>query len=368
MRGRVEPISPGQFFWMMLVSLVAGGIYLWPQYTVTAAGTDASLSLVLATAVSAGNVWMQCRWAEALNVSSLVDGLRKTWGRAGAAFILATSGALILALDGILLSLYGDLLRTFFYPLTPRAVMVALVAAIVCWIAMRSVSVVARNVQFWTPIAVLGLLVVVLLSLPNVHHLAAIRPEVPIAWQGTVHGTVGAWFLFSNGGVAAGFATTIRWAKRSRTSELVLASVGVQGLLLLALLLLVLATLGPSAVSTLTWPIIYVFDLVVLRAFFVTGTGILLVLVWTVAMVLFLSVHIAHLSQNAEVLVGGSRRFYVALFGAILIAASMFFRSLIEAKMVLFDWVDPIYLGYVVLVVPPTFIVGMRRARRGASQ
>jgi hypothetical protein len=244
--------------------------------------------------------------------------------------------------------------------------MISVVVAMACFIGSRSWAVVARNAQFWVPICLLGLVFAMLTALSNAAHPAALLPRFPLPWTGTLEGTVGSWFLFVNGGLAAGLSTSVRWRRRPRMGPLVLVGALTVGALLLGLLGLVLATLGPSATATLAWPIVYLFDLVTFPNFIVPGLALIVVLVWTVAMVLALAVHLAHISQNATVLVRAPRAAYVAALGVVLVVVSVAVPSVTEARRVLFGGIDPVYLGFVLLVVPPTFVVGLARARRRA--
>lgn len=368
MKGPVEPISPGQFFWVTVVSVLAGGIYLWPQYSVSQAGTDAILSTLAVTAVSAAMLWMQCSWARKLEAASVVEGLQSTWGTIPAFALVGIGAVLMIALDSVLLSLYGDLLQTFFYPLTPRVVMVIAVAMAAAWVGMRSLAVVARNVQFWTPLIGIVFIAVVALAVPNATHLSAVRPAFPVNLAGSARASIGSWFLFANGGVAAGLSGSVRWKGKSRTGLLAAVATITQGLVLLILLALVIGTLGTPVVPELTWPIIYVFNLVTLRAFFVTGTGIFVVLIWSISMVLFLGVHLFHMSVNMEVMAGGPRRLYVFGAAAVLILGSFLIRTLLMAKVLLFDWIDPIYLIFIVGVVFITYgFTLVRRPRTSSS-
>lgn len=80
MTGPVEPISKGQFFMMVAVSVVAGGVYLWPQYLVASAGSNGLYALPVTTGIALLLTWLEVRWAETTHASPFLLTVRRTWG------------------------------------------------------------------------------------------------------------------------------------------------------------------------------------------------------------------------------------------------------------------------------------------------
>jgi hypothetical protein len=365
----VEPISPGQFYWTMVVGVVAAGIYLWPQYVISQVGSDSIVSTVASIGVYLGILFVQSRLLKRTGAPTLTGVFKVAWGSLGAFVWMVLSIVMVLSVDSVLLALYGDLLKTFFYSMTPRVVMTGSIVVVGCWLAMRSLSVVVRNVQFWTPISVAGVVLLVVLAIPNAREWGALRPAWPFDWGSMAYAGMGTWFIFANGSVVVGLLNHVSWAKKPRAGLLVLLGGMTQGIVVLAFLVLVIANLGTAPAVELTWPIVYVFELITLRSFFIAGAGAFVMLAWSIMMVLITAIHLSLVSENVEFLAGGPRRLLVWLWGAILLAGTVSIGTIVDAKVLLFDWLNPIYLGFVVFLVGSTYVLilirGTGRSRSG---
>ena len=364
MSGPVERISSGQFFLLVMISVVAGGVSLWPAYVLATAGLNAIYANAAITATALGLTLLETHWALGIGRGPFARTLQETWGQLGAWALLPVNCLLCLALDGILLALYADMLQTFFYPFTPRLAMAVVMVVTAVWIAVRPLSVVARNVQFWLPLILLSFALVVAMALGNTSYWTAFRPSLPCNLPKTGEAALGTWFLYANGGVTASLVPFVRFRHTPRPGLVAGAAIVLQGAILLLLLGIVVATLGPMASSTLTWPVIYVFSLITVRTFFLKGVGVFVLIIWTTAMVLFLTVHLFCLSWNVEALAGGRRSIYTAAAGAVIAAVCVALSSVTEAEVVLFRWMNPLDLGWAVLTVPASFLAARVRERR----
>ena len=67
---RIEPISLGQFFLMVAVSVVAGGVYVWPSAVLEDAGLDAPWAIFVSVGLALGLVWLQTLWPPHVEGSS----------------------------------------------------------------------------------------------------------------------------------------------------------------------------------------------------------------------------------------------------------------------------------------------------------
>ena len=86
--------------------------------------------------------------------------MRETWSPGLGPVLTWITMLLMLALDAVILYLYGELLQTFFYPATLTWVTVVTMGALAVWMAVRSLAVVARNVQFWFPLILASFILV----------------------------------------------------------------------------------------------------------------------------------------------------------------------------------------------------------------
>jgi hypothetical protein len=358
MRAEVEPISRGQYFWIVFISVVAGGIYLWPTYVVKTAGPDALYALVGTTAVALLVQAALVDWARRVNRGPYADALRATWG-GGLWAVLGGSAVLCLTVDGILLSLFGDMLSTFFYPATPRLVLTGVVAFTAFWIAMRPLATVARNVQFWVPLLLLSVGLMTVLSLQNVHFPEAVVPAPTLAVMPWARAVLGTWFLYANGGLVATMVPAVRWARRPRPLRTTLAATAMQGGILLLFYFIVVGALGLYAVPRLQWPVVYVLGLVNLNAFFIKGVGLFILITWASAMVLFLAVHWYCAAWNLQQAVrsadAGRLAAMVAMVAGDMVVANLI-PSVVQARELLYRLVTPVDLGWTVVTVAGSWL------------
>ena len=147
----VEPISQGQYFWLVATSVVVGGVYIWPQYVVIAAQQNAPWSILGSVLVAYGLIWLRTGWTGLTQGTSYAEVLQKTWGSMGMWFLFSVNLGIGITLDIALIALYAQLMHTIFYPSTPRWVMEVAVVASSAWIASKPLNGVARNVQYWYP-------------------------------------------------------------------------------------------------------------------------------------------------------------------------------------------------------------------------
>jgi len=261
------------------------------------------------------------------------------------------------------LSLYTDMLKTFFYPFTPRLVMAGAMVLTATWIAIRPLATVARSVQFWFPFLFAAFIAVLAMALANASHWVAFHPSLPVNPEATGRAALGTWFLFANSSLMASIAPFVRWKRRSRAMLIAGVVMVLEGGVLVLLLGIVLATLGPLAVRQLTWPIIYVLSLVSVQTFFLKGVGVFSLLLWTAALVLYLTLHLYCVSWNIEALAGGPRRLYVVGMAVLAMLGAILITSVVEAEQILFRYLNPLDFGWVALTTPVIWVVARLRHR-----
>jgi hypothetical protein len=356
--GIAEPISPGQFLWVVGISVVAGGIYLWPQYVVSLMGSNGVYSLITTTAIAVGLSLAEV--AVALNVQrpTFLTTLRVLMPGIGPYVIFPLTATLCLAIDAIVLVLYGLMMQSYFYPYTPRLVIDLVILLVAAWVAVRTLSAVARSVQFWFPIILLLFVFVTVLTLPHISYLTALKPSshfYVIPWLHTVFAT---WFLYADGSGVITLTPHVAWKRPRDAYVTAAAAILGQGAVLLVLYMVSVTTLGPDALSHLYWPLAYIYSLVSLRSFFFQGVGAFVIIVWTSAITLYLAVHIFCFSWNLSSVVKNSARAYglrlLSISGAValLTVATFLLPSIVVARDVLFHWVTPVSLGWSIVIQP----------------
>jgi spore germination protein len=364
-KSSVEPISPSQFFWLALISVVAGGVYLWPSYLFRVAGTAAWYSLLVTLVVAATTQALSTSWSHRLGRSPYVAGLTFVWHSFGSWVILPLGALLCFSIDAILLSLFGQMLKTFFYPITPRVVSIGAMALVATWIGMRSLTTVARNVQFWVPLIFVTFIVIIVMAWHDVQFPTAVTPATDIPLVPVLRGSIGTWFLYASGGLTASLVPHVRWHGTPRPVLLAVAATLLQGVALLVLGWVVAATLGPDPITHLVWPIIYVFGLVRVRGFFLEGLGLLIILVWTSALILYLAVHIFCVSWNFSSLIGAPEihRWVAVGVGLLVACAAVLISTPILGSQLLFGFVSPADMAWSVLFIPANYVISSWRMR-----
>ncbi|MCY0879899.1 MAG: GerAB/ArcD/ProY family transporter [Firmicutes bacterium] len=372
MSGIAEPISPGQFLWVAGISVVAGGIYLWPQYVISLMGSNGVYALMTTTLLAVGLAMAEV--AVALNVQrpTYLTTLKTILPVIGPYVLFPLTAILCLAIDAIVLVLYGLMMQSYFYPFTPRLVIDLVILLVAAWVAVRTLSAVARSVQFWFPIILVLFVFVTVLTVPHIAYLAALKPATHFYVVPWVHSVFATWFLYADGSGIITLTPHVAW-KRPRDAYLTaaLAILG-QGAVLLVLYIVSVGTLGPDALSHLYWPLAYIYSLVSLRSFFFQGVGAFVIIVWTSAITLYLAVHIFCFGWNLSSAVGNSLRAsqvrVMAVGGTVaaLTLATFLLPSIVVARAVLFHWVTPVSLMWS-LMLQPGLWWRSRRWRQGRS-
>jgi hypothetical protein len=118
---KAEPISLGQFFLMVAVTVVAGGVYVWPSTVVADAGSDALWAILASIGVALGLVYLQTLWPPAVPGPTALARAAHVWGWMRWPLFLITV-AIYLTLDTALVALFSHVLHVAFYPYTPYVV------------------------------------------------------------------------------------------------------------------------------------------------------------------------------------------------------------------------------------------------------
>jgi hypothetical protein len=342
--GPIERISAGQLFWMVGVTVVAGGVYIWPETVLRVAGFDALWALLAAIALATLVLALDLTWAARVPGLTYLDRLRRLWGPFAWFWFLGTT-LIMLAIDGALGALFAQMLQVFFYPNTPTWALLVLLIGLGTWFGSQSLTTVARNTQFWFPIVLVSFFVLAWMGLPLAHESGALTPY----WPPTVHdlttGIVATWYLWAQGPVAITLAPWVRGATWRQVRRWSLAALVFQGTMLLIIGALVVATLGPWASRILQWPLIYVFTNLGPVAFFIARPGIFLLSTWSAALVFYVAVRLFSASVNLEAgfsLDPTLRRYLVLGLGVMLVLFGLTFPNPGAVSRFLVGTVDPV--------------------------
>ena len=350
--------------WMVGISVVAAGVYVWPQYLVQQVGTNGIYTLITINGLAMGLAALEVAMALNLREPTFLIGLRKMLPFIGVGFVCPLWGIVHLVADGVILTLYGMMIRTNFYPNTPRLPMGIAILVAAIWIAGRPLSAVARSAQFWFPIILVLLFIVLAFSVRNLTFWSPVLPSghfLVIPWVKTILGT---WFLFSNAAVVATLTPHVRWRRPRDPYVAAMAAMGGQGMVLLLLYAISLVPLGPDALSRVYWPLVYVFSLISVQTFFLKGIGSFVIMVWTSTTVLYMAVHLFCFNWNIMSLGKHSIALWRGVvFGgsaAALLAITTWIPSTIAAAEFLFGVVSPLTLAWRLLFLPPLWLLSRR--------
>ena len=318
MKLQVEPISEGPVFFLAMVTMVAGSVYIRPNYLVKSGAPYWLLALCGMVAVAALWAYVQVRIGNlqsALVLESQMPTyaamLQAVWGTLGFWVVGPIAFIAIIVSDCIELWLFGSLPHTFFSPATPRYMLGLTMLLPAVGLAARRLHMVARVLQFWFPLVLRSVGCIVVGAVAHLDRLYFITPRLLIRNMMPVQSMLGIWFMFVPESAIQTVVAYIRNGSHlGRTS--VLATV-TPGMILLLLDILVVGTLGPAPTSWGEWPIVYGFSLVTIRSFFLQGAGLFILIAWTNAMTLVLLVHLHAMSWNGDsvILTSGARRWMV---------------------------------------------------------
>lgn len=294
-----------------------------------------------------GLVWLQSLWPPYTRGASALTRMKQVWGWLRWPLFIVTAG-LYLALDGSLLALFSQLLHFNFYARTPLWVFNWSVVAMVAWLAGKSVSQVARNVQFWFPLIIASFFLLTFLVLPNVHLLTAIRPSSVITIKPIAKGMMSTWYLWVQGEVIVTLGAHVRGTPWTRIRRWALGAIAFQGFMIMFIYALVVGTLGPVAPTLLEWPLVFIFSNFTAPTLFFSRPGLFVIISWVIALTLYVAVTLMVLTINVQDALSLSVRTRTVLVVATAIALGTISSKIatpLAANEVVLSWVDPIALG-----------------------
>ncbi len=359
-------VTPGQLVSVIVVVALAGGVYVWPSWLVRMAGPGTLWGLAASIGVAFAATGLRLAWGHMVPAPDYASRLVATWGPLLTWPLFALSRLTGLLLDGTLLALYGNMLRAEFYPLTPTIVLISLIVGAAVWIGGKSVTDVARNVQFWSLFLGVSVVALLALALPLGHDWLALTPSLSTPGTSILHGVSLTGYLWVQGETLMTFGGAMKGGMR-QSGPAALAAVALGGALLVVLFVTVIAVLGPDAVSRLFWPIVYTFSVIVVRLSVVTHLGLFILFLWTVGMVMYLVVRSYAATANTVRLLlwaPSRRRWLLGAYAVMVVGVAMALQSTLTASTLLETVLSPASLyGSLALLVVSTAWARLRRDR-----
>lgn len=344
--GPVEPMSRSQFFFFTAISVIAGGIYIWPQAVLSDAGMDAPWSLLLSISLAFAIVWWQTSWPAGLHGNSALARMRWIWGWLRWPLYFGTIMSYLI-LDGALTSLFSHLLHMEFYPMSPISLFTVTTLGMVGWLAAKSLSHFARNVHWWFPFVLGAFVLLVLMALGSFHQWAALRPSGLLAVTPILKGVVSTLFLWVQGDLIVTMGIHVRETSWHEIRRLAFAAIAVQSFVVVTTYMVVVGTLGPTVAKMLEWPAIYVFSNLTVPTLFISKPGLFIIIVWVIALILNIASHVSCLAINIQDGLGLSNRgrmvtVWVLVAALMLIALNI--STPIVGRAIVLHIVDPLTL------------------------
>ena len=368
MTSTVEPIGPVQFFFFLAMSMVTGGVFIWPESVLFMAQNNSLWaiggSILLALAItSALLVWM--------NLTSpgiFVDRLYQTWGCLAWPWMLTYAG-LRMVVDTALMTLFAQMLTAIFYPFTPLWVLKLIILAEAGWFAGRPLTVLSRNIQFWFPVMALSFFFLAALALGSVQSLWALWPSDQVVLTPLMQAVVGTWFLWTQNDVLVTIAHFVQPARARVIRKLAISAILFQSAVILLIYVITVGTVGPEAVMSLRWPLVYVLSNLSSHTFYLSRPGLIILLTWSGAMVFFSASHLFSLSLNLSQLAFHSFRWTRLIsmgVAALEFAGSFLLPTPAQATHVVLLMFDPVDLALISVMLAISIMIRLLVRRKTA--
>ncbi len=317
-------------------SIVADALFVWPLHVVVAAGQNAILAVL-------------CIGGWAMTIAGLhtVHRPQPQWVRQVWTIVDVMGWILLWSIDAVMVVSLLSMLKTFYFFETPEWALLLPFCAVVGWGASKPRDTVHSLATFWVPLLFIGSILIVAVAMGNIQYPRALIPNQVVSVRP----------VFRAIQVMAYVVTPIGVTLRGIASEVQAAPTGLVRVLgpllawlfLVLLYLLVVGTLGPSALVHLRWPVVFMLDQVTLdSAFFVSRVGIAVIFGWTMGLALGFMIHV-------DVMAGGLARLWPNPSARWLVAggasigwywAALGIAAPAMASHVLLVSLDPLAVGY----------------------
>ncbi len=369
MTSTVEPVGPLQFFFFLAMSIVTGGIFIWPQAVLSTAGNNALWaiigSIMLALAItSALFIWM-----ELTSSGIFVERLQQTWGFLVWPWMLIYT-LLRMAIDTALITLFAYMLTTIFYPFTPLWVLKLVILLEAGWFGGRQLTILSRNIQFWFPVLALTFFFLAALTIPNAETLWALWPSTHVILTPLMQAIIGTWFLWTQNDVFVTISHFVRPQKARLIRKLAMSAIIFQTIVILIIYLIAVGTIGPEAVMSLRWPLVYVLSNLSSHTFYLSRPGLIILLTWTGGVVFYSAAHFFCLSINLSQLVTKSFHWAPQISwatAAIEFLASFLLPTPSRASHFVLSVFDPVDLSFTSLMFILSILIRLFVVRRRRS-
>ena len=311
---RLGRISGLQFATTVTAGYMAMGVFYFPRELVTSAGRDG----IWAFWLEGGLTYLLMRLIFALNRilpnETLGEFAPKILSKPLGIILGIYTALYHLALGASAAVLFGYVLSNIFLPDTPVWAIIASMVLTATYMASLGISSLARTLQAgYIPMAILTFLTLIL-ALSVIRHPVLLLPPVNIRAIPILQGAYREYFLFIGFEVTVTLYPFTRNTDRRQGERFAywgLALIMIAGTILYEG---IMATFGPAFIPLLRWPVVSIMRVLSLSGFFVSKWGMLVVVLWTIAVVSFIAIRLWCLAHDLIALVQWHSRYSYPTF------------------------------------------------------
>ncbi len=366
MTSTVEPIGPIQFFFFLTMSMVIGGVFIWPEAVLSRATNNSVWAIIGSIALALIITFALFVWMSLTRPGIFVERLQQTWGFLAWPWMLVYT-ILRMVVDAALLTLFAQMITTIFYPVTPLWFLKLIILVEVGWFGGRPLAILSRNIQVWFPVLALSFFILAAVALNSVQTLWALWPSPHVVLTPVMEAVVGTWFLWTQNDVLITVSHFMRPARARLVRKLTLAAIGFQGVVILVIYLITVGTVGPEAVMSLRWPLVYVLSNLSSQTFYLSRPGLIILLTWSGGIVFFSATHLFSLSINLSQLFSQSFRWTPQISWAIALVEfllSFLLPTPAYSDRVVLSFFDPVDLTMISLMLTLSILIRLFALRK----
>lgn len=346
-------ISPFQYALLIAASYMGFGIFQFPRELVERAGPDAlwALAAELVWALGAFRLWIA---VNRLHPDQPVFAFAASYlPRPVVTLMVAVTVILHLGLAFIALANFGFLMRTYFLPETPLFAIDAAFAATAVYVAWYDIAPLARTLE--TVFLVPGLLSIFIgiLLIGRMRFGYALLPSTHLWFLPTLRATYHGAYMFFGFEVTMVLYPLVRQEQQRIAERYAFWAMIFTFAFFLFGYAMVLGVEGPFFLTHIQWPTVSANRLVDIEGLFVNKLGLLVVVLWGLMLLAFLTLRLWCVIHDAIPDYGVHSlpryRILLVIAAALVVAAAMQIPNIAPLDVIIQRFTIPAMLGYLFL-------------------
>lgn len=294
-----QNISAGQFALMIVAAYIGLGIFKFPLALVKDGGTNAFYSLGLECLAALGGLWLIFQ-ANRVSPGETMTGFGAKVLHPIIRWPLSILTLAVHAgLGATTVSNFGFVMTAFFLPDTPAWVVRLLLVLTCLYMAWFDAPTLARTVQILLPLTMLLTLLLALLLVPRMTSGYAVIPSASIHVLPLLYAAYRGFYIFLGFEVSVTLYPFLRPPERIRGEKYALWAMGFTCIWFMIGYTLVLGVEGPYFLVHLLWPPVSAMRLINVTGFIINKLGLLVIVMWGIFTLLFVSTRLWCLGHDA---------------------------------------------------------------------